>query len=158
MQKFDLILFADYFQFYLQDEPAAGDLAKRWTDEAVRNLLALAPGVIAIGTVRNMPVPVTIEIRDSPPDEDSDAWDQINECSLEIRSGTLVVAGCTDYFPDALRIQVKPGPYRARIFYANLDSLSENGLAGEDTYKVVLWPAPSGRPVVIKRRRRNHGS
>jgi len=28
-------LFADYFQFYLQDEDADGDLSEEWTDETV---------------------------------------------------------------------------------------------------------------------------
>ena len=152
MNKIDLVLFADYFQFYLQDEPSVGDLGDSWTEEAVQNLFALAPGIIGVGTVRNMHVPVTVEIRDSGPEEDSNSWDQINECSIEISSGTLVVAGCTDYFPEATRIQVKPGPYRARIFYANLDSLRENGLEGDDKYKVVLWPAPFGDPIVLKHR------
>lgn len=59
--KFDL--FADYFQFYLQDEWAGGDSGEIWTEEAAARLLALAPGVIVVGAVRNITVPVTIEIR-----------------------------------------------------------------------------------------------
>ncbi len=153
MQKIDLVLFADYFQFYLQDEPAARNLGDSWTNEAVQDLLALAPGVIGVGTVRNMRVPVTIEIRNTPPEEEVDLWDQINECSIEISSGTLVAVGCTDYFPDAARIQVEPGSYRARIYYANLDSLRENGLEGDDKYRVVFLAAPFRDMVVIKRRR-----
>ncbi len=60
-------LFADYFQFYIQDENAAGDLSLSWTQQAVAMLLALAPGTIGVGTVRNMTVPVTIKIFDSEP-------------------------------------------------------------------------------------------
>lgn len=152
MEKIDLILFADYYQFCLLDESAVGDLGNSWTEEAVQNLLALAPGVIGVGTVRNMDVPVTVEVRDSAPQEDSNPWDQINECSIEVGSGILVVAGL-DYFPDATRIHLQPGFYRARIFYGNLDSLRENGLEGDDHYKVVLWPAPFRDAVVIKNRR-----
>ena len=39
-------LFADYFQFYLQDETVEGDLSDAWTQETVENLLATAPGTI----------------------------------------------------------------------------------------------------------------
>jgi len=65
MQRFNL--FADYFQFYLQDEAASGDLSAAWTEEAVARLLAVAPGTVGIGTVRNMEVPVSLEIFASAP-------------------------------------------------------------------------------------------
>ncbi len=69
-------------------------------------LLALAPGIIGVGTVRDMDVPVTVEISDLPPDEDIKIWDQVSECTLEVSSGRLVIAGCTDYYPDAARIEL----------------------------------------------------
>jgi hypothetical protein len=150
-RKFDLKLFADYFQFYLQDESAKGDLSESWTPEAVDRLLALAPGTIGIGTARNMEVPVVIEIADEPPDNTTNGWDQVNECTLEVSSGRIVVAGCSDYFPDAARIEVPPGAYRARIYYGNLNSLSGNGLDGDDHYRIVLWSAVPGPVEVIKR-------
>ena len=137
-------LFADYFQFYLQDEDADGDLSEEWTDETFNNLLAIAPGTIGVGTVRNMDVPVEVEVLDSAPDESFDAWDHVNECDLEIKSGTIVVAGCTDYFAEAARIQVEPGNYRARIYYGDLNSLSDDGLDGDDHYKVALWRSEPG--------------
>jgi hypothetical protein len=58
-------IFADYFQFYIQDEAADGDLSDAWTDEAVERMLATEAGVVGIGTVRNMDVPVTVEILDT---------------------------------------------------------------------------------------------
>jgi len=36
-------LFADYFQFYLQDESATGDLSDSWTEEGVERQLVLTP-------------------------------------------------------------------------------------------------------------------
>lgn len=122
-QRFEFKLFVDYFQFYLQDERASGDLSERWTQEAVDRLLATAPGTIGVGTVRNMEVPVVVEIAENPPGDDLMAWDQVNECSIDAPSGRLVVAGCTDYFPDAARIELPAGTYRARIYYGNLTSL-----------------------------------
>ncbi len=137
-----LELFADYFQFYLQDEKVDGDLSTKWTEEAYEMLLARTEGTIGVGTARNMDVPVRINIYDSNPDLISNkegTIDQINECDIEINSGTMVVAGCTEYFPDAKRIQLEKGIYRARLYYGNLDKLSEDGLDGEDFYEIHLW-------------------
>ena len=145
-------LFADYFQFYLQDEPVGGNLGNSWDQDAVDRLLALAPGTIGVGTVRNMDVPVIIEVHDAQPSDDFGEWDHVTECSIDVQSGKIVIAGCTDYFPDAARISVHPGCYRARIHYGQLDSLSEDGLDGDDHYKIVLWQAPAGNPLVLKQR------
>ena len=120
-EKYEFELFADCHQFYLQDEEAGGDLSDSWTEQATENLLALAPGTISVGTVRNMDIAVTIEFHDSEPKEDFALWEQINECSIGVPSGKIVVAGCTDYFPDAARISVEPGTYRARVFTATLE-------------------------------------
>jgi len=144
-------LFADYFQFYLQDERAKGDLSDAWTEQAVADLLALAPGTIGVGTVRNMEVPVQVEIAAAVPPIRLDGWDHAVECDIEVPSGRLVIAGCTDYFPDAARIPVEPGHYRARIRYGGFDTLSEDGLQGDDRYDIVLWKAPPGQPRVLKR-------
>jgi len=152
MSSYSYSLFADYYQFYLQDEPVKGDLSDAWTNDAVSNLLAVAPGTIGVGTVRNMDVPVEVKIVESEPMETFDEWDQVNECDIEIQSGTIVIAGCTDYFPDAARIQVEPGSYRARLYYGQLNSLSEDGLDGDDHYRVVLWKRePKGMEVMKKR-------
>ncbi|WP_174721489.1 hypothetical protein [Capsulimonas corticalis] len=145
-------IFADYHQFYLQDEKADGDLSDCWTHEATEQMLALAPGTIGVGTVRNMTVPVTVRVLDAAPADDYDQWDQVNECSLDIPSGSLVIAGCTDYFPDAARIPVVPGSYRARLFYGGLETLNDDGLEGGDHYEIALWPAPPLKASILKSR------
>ncbi len=145
-------LFADYHQFYIQDEQVDGDLSESWTQQAIDILLALVPGMIGIGTARNMTVPVTAQVLKEQPQDDLGNWDQVNECSLEVTSGTIVIAGCTDYFPEAARISVAPGWYRARIFYGGLNTLSENGMEGEDHYKIVLWPDVETETRVLKQR------
>jgi hypothetical protein len=73
-QRFDLL--ADYFQLYLQDEGATGDLSNSWGPEAVERLLAMAPGMIGVGTVRNMTVPVEMEIAGQEPPPDFEGWDR----------------------------------------------------------------------------------
>lgn len=152
MQSFKLSLFADYFQFYIQDEPADGNLSEAWTPEATDRLLAIAPGTIGIGTVRNMDVPVEVEILETEPDADFSKWDHVVEASLDVGSGRIVIAGCTDYFPDAQRIEVAPGSYRVRVSYGALDQLSANGLEGDDHYRLQLWQAPAIDVRVLKER------
>lgn len=152
MQRLEFELFADHFQFYLQDEAADGNLGDAWDKGAVARLLAVAPGTIGIGTVRNMDVPVTVEILESEPEPDFASWDHVTECSIAIPTGKIVVAGCMDYFPDAARIDVSPGSYRARVSYCGLDSVSGDGLDGDDRYRVQLWPGSTLEPTVLKDR------
>ena len=60
-RTFQYDIFADYHQFYLQDDDQTfGDLSEAWTEEATERLLAVAPHVIGVGTVRNTTVPVSL--------------------------------------------------------------------------------------------------
>jgi len=149
-----LELFADYFQFYIQDEGAEGDLSAQWTTEAVDRLLAIADGTIGIGTVRNVTVPVTVKIFESEPPvytNNENVISQINESDIEVSSGKIVIAGCTDYFPEAKRIELKNGIYRARIYYFNLDQISDDGLDGSDFYEIHLWLTDKKQDIMIRK-------
>jgi len=135
----ELSLFADYYQFYFQDDnDAFGDLSEAWTDEATERLMALSDHVVGVGTVRNMDVPVFVHVTDAIPQLNPSDWDRINECSIRCDTGRLVFAGCTDYFPEATRIEVEPGEYEVRIGYRNLGNISEDGLEGDDSYHVFM--------------------
>ena len=150
MQSHQIKLFADYHQFYLQDEAADGDLSDAWNQDAVQRMLAVADGVVGIGTVRNMDVPVTIELLETEPATDLASFDHVAEGSLVVVRCPLVVAGCTEYFPDADRFDLAPGTYRVRLLASGFDTLSEDGLDGQDHYLVQLWQAPSIEPTVLK--------
>ena len=71
--------------------------------DAGGRLPAITDGTIGVGTVRNMIVPVDVEVVDAEPQDPFTEWDQVNECSIDVKSGRIVIAGCTDYFPDAVR-------------------------------------------------------
>jgi hypothetical protein len=152
MSRYELTLFADYHQFYIQDESADGNLSGAWTDDAVKRLLAVAPGTVGIGTVRNVDVPVTISILEREPAFDPEEFDQVVECSVAVESGSIVAAGCTDYFPDAMRIKIPSGLYRVRASFEGLDSVSADGLEGNDQYHLQLWPSPMGPVEILKQR------
>ena len=153
LQRFEYQIFADYSQFYLQDDDIrVGDLGDAWTEQAVARLLAVSRFVVGVGTVRNMTVPVCVEVMDVQPNADFKGFDQVNECSIELPSGSLVVAGCTDYFPDAARIKLASGNYVVRVSYSGLETLDETGLEGNDRYLVQLWPGDLISPRVVKAR------
>jgi hypothetical protein len=86
-------------------------------------------------------------------------WQQVNLCSLRTGTGRLVVAGCTDYFPDAARISVRPGIYQAIVCYRGLDTISADGLRGDDSYHVFLFPGDECEVSVLKKRNgsQDHG-
>jgi hypothetical protein len=146
VQLHDLTLFADYYQFYLQDESADGNLSEAWSPEAVTRYLATGPGVVGVRTTSAAVVPVSIELWDTSPIEDFLAFWRVSECSLGIEGRSLVVAGCTEHLPDARRIAVLPGTYRVRVSFAG----SEAEAPTQERYRVQLWPAPAVQPHVIK--------
>lgn len=151
-QRYELSLFADYFQFYICDQERATDTGTIWDPSTTDRMLAAGPDLVAVGTARNMTVPVTLEILQKEPPSDLSAWDQVIDCPLIVTSGTIVALGCTDSMADSQRFAVPPGDYAVRVSYANLDDQSDDGLEGNDHYRVQLWPGHIEQITVIKRR------
>lgn len=140
-----LTIFADYHQVYVQDDDISyGDLSDAMTEEAMDRGLVVSPHALAVLTARNMDVPVTLRFSETRPGLAAGAFDKLNECALQIDTGRLVVMGCTDYFPDAERVPCAPGRYGVIVGHKDLDKLSEDGLEGEDSYHLYLWPEPAG--------------
>jgi hypothetical protein len=46
-------------------------------------------------------------------------------------------------------VTLQPGTYRVRAYFGGLDTVSADGLEGDDHYRVVLWPAPAQEPVIL---------
>jgi len=148
MTSVDFDLFADYFQFYIQDEQSDGIDGDSWTEIASNARLAIKANAFAVSTARNMEVPVKIVVSSTSPDLDLSLWDHVVEFSIGVPSGQLVIAGCTDYFPDAERLSLDSGCYEVRVLSANLDKLSDDGLDGDDHYRVELWKGHA-RPLKV---------
>jgi hypothetical protein len=150
MQTHAFEIFADYHQLYLTDDEVQAFMPEVVTDDDIERRLAAAPHIIVVHTERNMDVPVTVQIHESEPSLDLAAWDHVAECSLDVPSGRIVIAGCTDYLPEASRFAVAPGSYRARVCYGGFDTLSADGLDGDDHYVIQLWQAPPADLRVVK--------
>lgn len=149
--KYQYSIFADYFQFYLEDENVQTDTSVIWTEQAFQDFMAVAPGFVAINTVRNMDVPVEIEVVDSELSENLEQWNHVTECSLDIPSGRLRIMGCTYGDSEFEHIHLTPGNYRVRIYYGGLDTVSGYSLDGNDHYRLVMWEGEYLPPRVIKR-------
>ncbi|WP_020180925.1 hypothetical protein [Methylopila sp. M107] len=148
---FDGELFADYHQIYIADANGdfAADLPTDWNDDILAQGVNLGPGVIVVSTVRNMTTPFRVELHEAEPPIALDAVDHAVECGLTT-SGEIVIAGLTDYAPDAAHASVPAGSLRALVVGTRLGTLSEDGLEGDDAYVVHLWPA-SGDQVVVRK-------
>ncbi|MGC4758429.1 hypothetical protein [Micromonospora trifolii] len=157
MDSLDLELFADYHQIHLSNDGSMGDLSEAWTDQAVVDRLAVVDDAMAIGTSVNVTVAVRVDVLDAPPVDDSAGYDHVVEGSMQVRSGCIVVMGCTDYEPDAARVRVPVGPVRVRAASSNLAEAERLGVDSDESpqtmerLRVQVWPAPSEEPVVFKR-------
>ncbi|MBB3695034.1 hypothetical protein [Sphingomonas sp. BK580] len=134
-------IFADYFQFYLWDGRYHPDDLGVFTDEECARHVKVAPHALVIMPVRNMTVPVVLDLRDAAPaDPNLTEWDHVVDVSLTLPSGELELEAWQEEPID--RISVAPGSYRVRVCLGGLDTLSEDGLEGDDHYRLTLWPAP----------------
>jgi hypothetical protein len=149
MQHESLQIFADYFQFYVCDGGINPDAPTDWDNTDVERRLKVVSHMIVVCPVRNMMVPVEIQVHNAEPQYDANQWDHIVECSLALPTGNLQIQGCTSNSAECLR--VSPGTYQVRVLYGALDTLRDNDLDGNDHYLVVLWPGVPTEIKVIKR-------
>ena len=141
-------IFADYHQFYLWDHGESPEPPIDYDDDDIKRRIKAAPFVVVIQPERNMNVQVTIEVRDTAPIDDFDAWDHVAEASLDLPSGRLEIHECTGGSIDIL--DLPPGPYRIRSHHAGFATLSQDRLEGNDHYTLSLWPAPLTPIKVLK--------
>ncbi len=148
IRKLDFEIYADYYQFYLEDENSPHRTDEAWDLEnvAFHRMLGVSEKLVAVGTARYEEVPVSIEFHDCAPVLELEKYSRINECSLEVTSNKLTLAGCTEYLPDAARIEVEPAIYRVRVLYGNLETVKDDW-EGEDFYVLQLWKDSEYREV-----------
>ncbi|TWU06725.1 hypothetical protein CA54_51240 [Symmachiella macrocystis] len=141
-------VFADYFQFYLWDKEKRPIAPVDYTDEDIKRRVKTAPYIVVIQTARNMSVPFQIEIYETAPGFEANDWDHIAECSLDVPSGCLQIHESTG--GPIADFTVTPSCFRIRAFFGKLGGVSDNGLDGNDHYKVTMWPAEYLEVHVVK--------
>jgi hypothetical protein len=146
---FQGMVFADYHQFCLMDTASRTEYSDAITDTAVAARALWKDNVLVIFTARNMSVPVTVELHENEPVLELDPADHVVEAGLR-SAGVVAVLGCSDYLPNAARFPVPAGDLKATIVFRGLGTLSEDGLAGDDSYTVHLWPGRADGVRVLK--------
>lgn len=141
-------IFADYYQFYLWDKETDPEAPTDYTDEDVARRVKTGPNVVVIQPIRNMDVPVEIQIHETNPGFNVDDWDHVAECSLNLPSGHLELHECTG--GAIAEFSIAPGVYRVRALFGKLGELSDDQLDGNDHYKVTLWSSPYADVQVVK--------
>lgn len=147
IQRFDFELLADYHQFYVWDGGVDPEAPVDWTKEDVARRAKVAPNVVVICPLRDMTVPVTLEIHDREPEFDPSGVDHVVRCGLALPTGELQVHECTG--SEVFREQVKPGNYGVLAIYGGLATIDETGLEGQDLYRIVLWPVSEVPPLEV---------
>ena len=148
MARHALSVFADYHQFYIWDAGSDPEAPLDYTDDDVSRMVKCAACVLVVQPVRNMDVPVELQVHQTDPGFDPPSWDHVVECSLDLPTGKLQVHECTG--GALLDLDVLPGIYQVRVLFGGLGTLSDDGLDGDDRYCVDLWPGPARDLVIIK--------
>jgi hypothetical protein len=154
MKTYYFQLVADHYQWYLEDANAKPETAadpEFWNPAAMSDAMANAWDMVSLGTVRCGSVVASVAVREDAPEDDIAAWDHVVDAAIEVPSGEMVVAGCTEHRASAERIKVAPGVYNVRAYYGNLDVDDPNATEGDDFYNVALWPGSWRERVVVKR-------
>jgi len=130
-----------YNQFYLADSLCTKEIGRTdfWTPEAYEERLAIAEGILGIGTECYGPVKGELEILDSErKDFDVAKFDHVVEGGIKIGSGGIEILDCPTSNVQ-LMVKLNSNSYRVRVYSSNLDSV-EGGEMGDDYYKIELWP------------------
>lgn len=150
-------VFADNFQFQLQDQVEDCEYPEVWNDALLTQLFVFGPSIVGISTVRDQDVSVILEVYDKPMDEkdlrtepDLSDYDHAAQCNLDLPSGKLLITGCTSDYEDALKLNLPFHHYGVRIFWSNLDSPDELGFEGDDEYLIQLWPNTQFEEQIMK--------
>jgi hypothetical protein len=147
-----LSIFADYHQIQIFDQQAdAGALAEAWDPCAVADRLAVADGCLALATLRNVTVTLTVHTPERQPTLDVAAVDHAVEADIVCPSGALLIVGPTDSGP-AGRVRAHPGRWRCRYTIAGAATVSTDGVSGEERYTLILWPTPTAQPLAVLKR------
>ena len=102
-------VFADYNQFFLLDDIVQPPYPDVIPQSAIEQRFQIIPHLIAVYTSDATTVSVKVKICEVEPKPNLESWSHIVRCPLEVPSGRMTLAGCTDYLPSCPRIEVPSG-------------------------------------------------
>jgi hypothetical protein len=111
-----------------------------WTEEDFNSMLCVQDRFVIMGIATSLTVPFYANILNEPPQVTFDLYSHIVECSIEATTG-IRIFGDFDEEEYNLAISLNPGVYGLLACYKDLDSISFDGLEGNDSYHVFLGPS-----------------
>ena len=153
--KVELTVLVDHAQFYIVDPDEDWQIAygEIWNKRAMELGVAVARGLIAIGTARHRGyAQVTIEVHEARPAELLDSWDKVVECGISISSDRILVTAPEEDPEEAEQIMIPPGDYSALVYFGGFDSIRDEwSMEGQDYYRIVLWIGDVLEPSIVYR-------
>jgi hypothetical protein len=134
-------IFADYFQFIVQDEDSNDNFGALWNEAAVAMMVAAGETALSSGTLRNVDVPVELHVVEGPPEFQLENFDHAVEGAFTSPTGKIAVMGCTEFFPDASRLEIRPGSYRFIYLVSGARTIQTECDPADDLYSLYIWPA-----------------
>jgi len=133
---------AEFHQFYLMDDESQPPIPEAITDQDMAARVRVAPNIAVLHTLFEGVIPVTLQVTQAPPLDDSSNWDHVVEFSVDVPSGRVVVAGCVSYLPECPRMSVPAGSLRGRASFRTVPN--------SEQCRVNLWPGSMESTHVIK--------
>ena len=139
-----------FHQFYISDKdsPKATDSGNFWTEQALREKLAIGKGILGVSTASYGPIKGEMSVYEKPPKErDFSNYDHIVEAGIEVHSGILQIADSPNFHVER-EIEVQPGSYRIRVYFSDLDIQDED--EGGDYYSIEIWRSEETDKTILK--------
>ncbi|ADD42961.1 hypothetical protein [Stackebrandtia nassauensis] len=146
-----------YGQLYLDgridpDEGAEPDLDNCFMGQTVGLMGAAIPGHLFVLTgTHSGSVPLTVEVHETEPSLDADAWEDVVEVSFESDADEVALI---EWDGDFQSLDLSPGSYRVRYLCRGMDAASGHDRFDDDPvvdeYLLQFWPAPPQRDRIVK--------
>lgn len=141
--SFEFEIFADYHQIIVNGSDTKDLSDYVVSDGDIKERLYTDKDLLVVQTCRDMETRIRFDVYDVKPEVDTSSWDHIIQCGFEVTSGSISVFGPTDFIDDYHKIPMESGFYGVYVCYSGLNTISKDGLDGNDYYQILLWKESS---------------
>eukprot|EP00124_Ichthyophonus_hoferi_P001232 Ihof_evm12s59 gene=Ihof_evmTU12s59 len=140
-------VYADHKQVIVRDHDSQYEASDLWYTFNLEDRVVALEGFMIFGTARPFEINVTTEVHSEEPQSASSAvfekYDHVTDNIMKFPSGKVVIISSTDDHAPTEKMIVevdKDKEYLVRVLHSNLDKMSITSMAGDDSYRVVMWP------------------
>ena len=147
-----LDFYTSYNQFYITSDGGAALTfdSTNWADSAYLERLFLLKNMLVVRTESYGHIKGELYVIDNSNEKISyDKYDHIVEGGIAIKSGTLQILDCPNSSVQ-FEVKVKPGVYRARIYFLHMAGFDSDENETKDNYIIEIWPDNNMERKVLK--------